>query len=145
MAAKPPPLKFAIDVESLPTVEQVPVLRLLGECEHDDVALFEHAKKQFRADPPTEVDAAVEWILAALLDAEHRALPWTRLLATGIEAAFSKRTLERARAKISLVRIPPQHLRDNIGEKAYASLDDLSRKQWWVALPDFIPPPEDWE
>ena len=65
VAPRPPSLKFALGVVSLRTVEQVPVLRLLGESRYDDEAVFEQARRAFREQPPTEVESATEWLSAS--------------------------------------------------------------------------------
>ena len=51
-------------------------------------------------------------------------MPWNRLLVDGIEAGFTQRTLERAREKARLQRIPPAKVHDHIGERAYVDLED---------------------
>ena len=42
------------------------------------------------------------------------------------------------------MRIPPGRVEERIGDEAYAKLDETDLGVWWVGLPDFIPPPEDW-
>jgi hypothetical protein len=146
VAARPPSLKFTLDVVSLATVEQVPLLRLHGESGYDDLAVFEYARNPTPLTPASETDAACEWIIAYLLDSPHaNARPTKRLLVDGKQAGFSQRTLERARAKTGLLPVPPAKLRQQLGEQAYAQLDEQERAAWWVALPDFIPPPEQWQ
>ena len=73
-----------------------------------------------------------------LLDSPYaNARPTNRLIADGNDVGFSRRTLERARAKLHLDRIPPDRVREQIGDEA--SLDDAELRAWCVALPDLPP------
>jgi hypothetical protein len=146
VAARPASLRFTLEVVSLPAVEQVPVLRLDGESAYNDLAVFEQACQPPVVDATSELEAACEWAVAYLLDSPLAyARPTQRLLADGKHAGFSQRTLERARTKIGLLRIPPAKLCEHLGQLACAQLDEEERAAWWVALPDFIPPPEQWQ
>jgi hypothetical protein len=142
VAATPPSLRFTMDVVSLPTVEHVPVLRVAGECEHSDEAVFEQAKSVFRAEPETELEAAMQYLVEALLDGPR---PSRTLFDEALAEGFSKRTMERARTKLKCERIPPATLRERLGKEAYAKLSEEEGRMWWVALPA-VPdaPPEEW-
>jgi hypothetical protein len=142
VAAKPPSLCFAMDIPSLPTVEQVPLLRLIGECEHSDEEVFEQAKTAYKAEPDTELETAMHYLVDSLNDGPR---PYRPLLDEAIVEGFSKRTIERARAKLNCERIPPAKLHDRLGSDTYAKATDDELRMWWVALPP-IPdvPPEDW-
>jgi hypothetical protein len=56
-----------------------------------------------------------------LIDGQRPSKP---LFDDGAEQGLARRTLERARAKLTCERIPPAKLRERIGDEAYEELPE---------------------
>jgi AAA domain len=142
VAGKPPALKFHSTVTSIPAVESVHRLQLIGETDCSADAVFEQVRRPPAGDSETEVETAISWLLAYLADGPR---PTQRMVAEAKLDGISQRTLERARARLKCEAIHPAQLREQLGAKGYAALCDEERKTWWLALPPFPDaPPEDW-
>jgi AAA domain len=143
VARKPPSLRFASTTVAIPAVESVHRLRLLGETNCSAEALFERVHRPAEHESSeTEIETATTWLLAYLLDG---ARPTRGTVADAKAEGISARTLERARARLRCEPIHPAHLREQLGEKAYAALGEQERNGWWLRLrelPDA--PPEEW-
>jgi hypothetical protein len=83
----------------------------------------------------------MQHLIDALIDGPR---PSTPVVDEAVEAGFSRRTMERARAKLKCVGIRPGRLRETLGEEAYAKLADEERNMWWVALPPIPDAPPGW-
>jgi hypothetical protein len=142
VAGKPPALKFASTVASIPAVESVHRLELVGETTCSADAVFEQVRRAPAGDSEMEIETAISWLLAYLADGPR---PTQRMVAEARSDGISQRTIERARARLRCQAIHPAQLPERLGEQAYAKLSDEERKAWWVALPA-VPdaPPEEW-
>jgi hypothetical protein len=90
----------------------------------------------------TEIETATTWLLAYLLDGPR---PTRAMVAEAKAEGISARTLERARARLRCSPIHPAHLREQLGEQAYAALGEQERNGWWLPLPELPDaPPEEW-
>lgn len=142
VAGKPPALKFASTVASIPAVESVHRLELIGETSCSADAVFEQVRRAPAGDSEMEIETAISWLLAYLTDGPR---PTQRMVAEAKLDGISQRTIERARARLRCQAIHPVQLRERLGEEAYATLSDEERKAWWVALPAFPDaPPAEW-
>jgi AAA domain len=142
VAAKPSSLRFVSTVVSIPAVERVHRLQLIGETATSAEALFERARRP--ADDTatrTEIETAIGWLLTYLGDG---ARPTRRLVTDAKADGISGRTLERARARLHCQPIHPAQLPGHLGEQTYTALPDEERNGWWLRLPEFpdAPPPE---
>jgi putative DNA primase/helicase len=143
VAGKPPALRFHSTVGSIPAVESVHRLQLVGETASSAEAVFEQVRR-----PPAgesverEIETAITWLLAHL---SHGPRQVQRMVADAKLDGISQRSIERARARLKCQAIHPAQLRERLGEDAYTTLSDEERKAWWLALPQFPDaPPEEW-
>jgi hypothetical protein len=142
VAGKPPALRFASTVVSIPAVESVHRLQLVGETDCNAGAVFEQVRRPPAGDLETEIETAISWLLAYLADGPR---PTQRMVADAKLEGISQRTLERARARLRCQPIHPAQLLERLGEDAYAALSEQERNAWWVKLRDFPDaPPEEW-
>jgi AAA domain len=142
VAGKPPALRFASTVVSIPAVESVHRLQLIGETNYSAEAVFEQVRRAPAGDSEREIETAISWLLAYLADGPR---PTQRMVADAKRDGISQRTLERARAQLKCKAIHPAQLPERLGENAYAALSELERNAWWLALPAFPDaPPAEW-
>jgi len=143
VARTPPSLRFASTVVAIPAVESVHRLELVGETSSTAEAVFEQLRRP-TADESSEreIESASDWLLAYLADGPR---PTRRMVSEATADGISSRTLERARARLRCQAIHPAQLRQQLGEQAYATLNEQERKRWWLRLPEFPnAPPEEW-
>jgi hypothetical protein len=143
VARKPPSLRFASTVVSIPAVESVHRLELVGETNASAEAVFERVRRPAGDESAeTEIETASDWLLAYLADGPR---PTRRLVSDAKADGISTRTLERARARLKCQAIHPGQLRKQLGEKAYTALNEQERKGWWLRLPELPDtPPQEW-
>jgi AAA domain len=142
VARKPPALRFAATVASIPAVESVHRLELAGETTCGADAVFEQVRRAPAGDSEMEIEAAISWLLAYLADGPR---PTKRMVADAKLHGISQRTIERARARLRCEAIHPAQLCELLGAKVHATLSDEERKAWWLALPAFPDaPPKEW-
>jgi len=143
VAGKPPALKFHSTVVSIPAVESVHRLQLIGETSCTANAVFEQVRRAPEGESSeSEIETAITWLLAYLADGPR---PTQRTVADAKADGISTRTLERARARLKCQAIHPAQLPDRLGEDAYGALSEEERNVWWVALPQFPDaPPAEW-
>ncbi len=122
VAAKPPALKFASMVVSIPAVESVHRLQLVGETDCTANAVFEQVRRPPAGDSETEIETAISWLLVYLADGPR---PTQRMVADAKLDGISQRTLERARARVRCQPIHPAQLRDRLGEVDYSAQSSL--------------------
>jgi hypothetical protein len=143
VAGKPPALKFASIVVSIPAVESVHRLQLIGETDCTANAVFEQVRRAPEGESSeSEIETAITWLLAYLADGPR---PTKRTVADAQADGISTRALERARARLKCQAIHPAQLPDRLGGHAYDALSEEERNAWWVALPHFPDaPPAEW-
>jgi KaiC/GvpD/RAD55 family RecA-like ATPase len=143
VAAKPPALRFRASAVEIAAVESVHRLDLIGETGTSAQDVFE----QLRNGPEdleihTEIETASQWLLNYLVEGPR---PTKMMIRDADSDGLSKRTIERARAKLKVESIHPARLPDMLGDEAYRRLSEDERKVWWVALPETPDaPPEEW-
>jgi KaiC/GvpD/RAD55 family RecA-like ATPase len=142
VAGRPPALRFASTVASIPAVESVHRLQLIGETSCNAEAVFEQVRRAPAGDSEREIETAISWLLAHLADGPR---PTQRMVAEAKLDGISQRTLERARARLKCEAIHPAQLHERLGEDAYTALSEQERTTWWLALPAFPDaPPAEW-
>ncbi len=142
VAGKPPALRFASTVVSIPAVESVHRLQLLGETNCSADAVFEQVRRAPEGDSEMEIETAISWLLAFLADGPR---PTQRMVVDAKLDGISQRTIERARARLKCQAIHPAQLHEHLAAETYAALSEEERKAWWLALPAFPDaPPAEW-
>jgi hypothetical protein len=143
VARRPPSLRFASTVVSIPAVESVHRLQLVSETSASAEAVFERVRRPAGDETSeTEIETATDWLLAYLAEGPR---PTRRLVADAKADGISARTLERARARLRCQAIHPAKLPGQLGDEAFAALNEEERKGWWLRLPELPDaPPEEW-